>query len=366
MDIIKRSNKLKNEELLEFFKNINIFFKYGMTLNESINYLHKTIRSSHLKKVISELNFFLQKGNSLSDFILKTPYFPKEYYSIIKAGEESASLASTKEGESSAISTIIIDLERKISFRKKLISALMMPAITFVIVIIIVFVLLTFLLPQILSNLIQIADTKTDIPKVTLMIYNIVQAYNNNRIIVFIILGGFIGFIIVSLYNQKYLYSMLGLNMFKIPVLGTLYRYNFYLNLFSTIHKYTKTGSNISQALGNIISAEKNVQIVKVLSQINKRVKMGIPIHKAMSQYNIFDNVIISSLQQSEIGGLAERLEFLMDYYNKLTDDYIDKIRIFIQPATIVVLGLIIGSIFISIIASIYSFIQNIGSSMRF
>ena len=366
MDIIKRSNKLKPEELLEFFKNINIFFKYGLTLNESINYLYKTIRSPFLKKVINELNFFLSKGNSFSDFILKTPYFPKEYYSIIKAGEESATLASVREGELSAISGIIVDLERKIGFRKKLVNALLMPGITFVIVIFIIFILLTFLLPQILSSLIQIANDESDIPKVTLIVYDIVRYYNHNRIIIFILLGLMSGFVILSIINQKYLYNILGLKMFKIPLIGTLYKYNFYLNLFSTIHKYTKTGSNISQALTNIISAEKNIQVIKILSQINKRVKMGNPLHKVMSQYAIFDPIIVTSLQQSEIGGLAERLEFLIDYYNKLTDDYIEKIKIFIQPATVILLGVIIGSVFISIIASIYSFIQNVGSGMRF
>jgi type II secretory pathway component PulF len=357
------SKKLNNFELLDFFKNLNIFFKYGYTLSATVDNLYKTVKNNRVKKAVGELLLFVNRGYSLSDFILKTEYIPKEYYSLIKVGEQSASLSNISNDKSkiSILDTIIIDIKRKIDFGKKIRSALLMPTITFVIVILIVFIILTFLLPTILENLISITNNKEDIPKITLFMFNLVTFYNSHRIIVFACFFSFIALIILFFIKRTIFYKMLGLKIFKVPVIGKLYKYNFYLNIFSSLFTFTNAGISVSQAFKNMIAAELNPVLSQIMSQINKRIQVGYPLHKAFHQSygGLFEPIILSSLQQSQAGGLLERLDFLINYYSDVLNDIIEYVRVIVQPISLIILGGIIGTMFAGILASIYSFIEK-------
>jgi len=148
-------------ELTTFYRQIAAYLKSGFSLDKSLAACLSAGTNSKINKVLAYLYEDVLKGDSLSKSMSSFPLiFDKQVTSIVYAGEQAGSLDET-------FGYLAEYFEAKASSRKKMLAASAYPLFIFVFSIIIIFALLTFVMPRIIS---QFQGSGMNLPPVTLMV----------------------------------------------------------------------------------------------------------------------------------------------------------------------------------------------------
>ena len=117
----------------------------GLTLIDSLEILKRQIVKPILRKMIEDIDGKIKGGSSFSVALLDYKgIFSKLYISLVKSGE-----ASGKLGE--ILLRLADNLEKEREFKSKLKGALVYPAIVIIGMFIVMFIMVTFVLPKLLS-----------------------------------------------------------------------------------------------------------------------------------------------------------------------------------------------------------------------
>ena len=350
--------RLSLKEQHQVLRDLKIFLQYGYTVSQAIQYIHKSATNRNIRSMCHDCSFYLAKGYNLTEFFNRTNWIEKEFISIIDIGEQTARLYS--QDNASALDLLIQNIERTLNFKKQLISAISYPLITLSIIIVIAFVLIVFILPKILGNMIKIAGDTAKLPPETLYTYKFVTFVNDHLIGTFIVFFGFIGFCIYFVFHREIILGWLGDNIFKLPVLSGFYKTLFYIKFFSSMFMFNTSGINLADTLSYIYKAEINPYLKNIIFRIKKKVEKGESLYmSSRGETVIFDPLILSAFEQAEMGGLGQRLTFLIEFYTEKLNTFVEIFKNIIQPAAIIIVAFIIGGMAILLIRSIYAFIQN-------
>lgn len=117
------SNKLKQEDLCQFFRIIRRYYKVGLTLNESMREYTKAIEKPALKAIGNTIIRDMRNGVDFEESLKKYPtFFPAFIIELIKVGQKSGRMGEF-------LDEIVFYLEQDIEVHRELKSALWMPKI---------------------------------------------------------------------------------------------------------------------------------------------------------------------------------------------------------------------------------------------
>ncbi len=145
----------------------------------------------------------------------------------------------------------------------------------------------------------------------------------------------------------KYLYDRIMLNS---PLIGTITIYYNTVNLTRTLGVLLKSGIKIINALEITAGIMTNLVYKEALMQSIEQVKKGDTIYKYLSgNEKIFPSTVTRIIEVGEkTGNLETNLTYLSEFYEIL------------EPAMLILMGLIVGFVAISIITPIYQVTQNL------
>jgi type IV pilus assembly protein PilC len=355
--------RLKLKQQYQLFRDLRIFLQYGYTVNQAFDYIRQTSSDKLIKQMCGEVKFYLDKGYNLTDFFNRTNWINHDFISIISIGEQTARLY-TEDGNSS-LDLLVQNIERTLTFKKQLVAATSYPLITLGIIIIIAFVLIVFILPKILGNMIKIAGDTSKLPKETLIAWKFVSYINEHLWLTFGVFFGLIGLCIYLILHKEIVLGWLGNRIFTLPVISGFYKAVFYIRFFSSMFMFNTAGMNMADSLSHIYKAEINPFLKNLIIRMQKKVEKGESMYSAIrTSGNIFEPIVVSSFEQAELGGLTQRLSFLISYYSERLSVYVEVFKNIIQPLAIIIVAFIVGGMAILLIRSIYSFVQNIPGMM--
>lgn len=134
--------KLTNDEILLFTRELSHLKQANMPLDKAMSILKETAQSDGLKLFIRRVDDGIRGGKSL--FQSLAPFeraLGKKYLVMVRAGEAAGSL-------NVVMKEMAVQLEADFRLRNHLVSALTYPAILFVVSVLSVVLLLTFVVPQ--------------------------------------------------------------------------------------------------------------------------------------------------------------------------------------------------------------------------
>ena len=107
-----------------------------------------------------------------------------------------------------------------------------------------------------------------------------------------------------------------------------------------------------SEAVGNVVFKEK-------LKAVSEKINEGVPIEKAFEESGLFDKMFVSSVATGRRSGrLPDFIERISVYYEKRIDTAIKTFLSVLEPATILLLGTIVGFIVMAIMVPLFSINQ--------
>lgn len=343
-------SKLKLKSLVIFCRQLGTMLNAGIPISQSLHNIQDKADSPRSRKVFAQLYEDVQKGNSLSIAMQLQPgMFPSLLVNMILAGEAGGTLDTS-------MNRMADHFDKEMKLSNKIKAALVYPIILSVLAISVVLVLVTFVLPTI-TNMFP-ADKMPATTKILLAFSGFVihQWYIILIALVVLIVGGRLA---LRMPDVKYEIDRFLLTM---PIIGKLNRTIYSARCARTFASLYLSGV---QALDMIDITGKvlgNTFLVRRFDEVISQVSRGEYISKAIANTGSFDPMLSSMLFiGEESGSLGDILSKTADYFDGESETALQRMVALIEPAMLVIMGVIIAFIVISIMQPIFTMYNNVG-----
>ena len=345
--------KLSGKEQAFFAKRLSFLISAGVPILESLHILRDQTRSRGQLIVINSVISDVSNGQTLSKSFSKFPdMFGLFAVNIIKVGETSGTLSQN-------LDYLAEELKKRQALRRKVVGALVYPALITVATLGITAFLMLYLFPKIMPVFLSMHMT---LPLSTRMVIG-VSGFLQHWWFVLIVLTtlAVMSFGVARRRNERFR-AWVDRSMLRLPVLGDMSRLYNIANGTRTLGLLLKSGVTLSSALVITSETSNNVeyraQWAAMEEMVNKGQKISLQLAK---NEHVFPHLFTQMVAVGEkSGNLSDTLVYVSEFYEVEMDELTKNLSTLIEPALMIFMGLLIGVIAISIITPIYGITQNL------
>jgi len=347
------SKKVTTSDISNFTTRLASLLKAKMPLAKSLLSLERQSDKESLTKLIGSIFAKVNEGTHLSEAFAAYPkHFNALYVNLVKVGEVGGVLDES-------LKRVADIRKRDKEMISKLKSAMTYPIVMVVIMLGSIGVLIGFVVPNFVS---AFGDMGMVLPLPTRILIagsNILGKWWWVILIVIILL------IVAFVSFKKKEKGQLALDKYKIkmPLVGNLI-HEISLSRFTlSLGSLVGSGVSLVQALEATVGITGNTYITDSLKLLVNEVKEGQPLSTTFKSRPFFFPDLAVEMTQTgeETGNLHEMLENLGSYYLEESDKKIELVSTLMEPAIIVIMGIVVGFIVMAMMLPIF----NMGTSMK-
>lgn len=344
------NKKISTEQLTIFTRQLATLLQAGLPLLRATQILKDQERTPNFRVALENICENIQSGNSLSDSFSQYPrMFDRLYVNMIKAGEAGGVLDTV-------LDRLAMFQEKSVKIRKKVKSAMIYPIVVIGVAFIIVYVLLTFVVPSFQSMILSQGGT---MPPLTEFVMNIGNALRTHWLITLILIFGSIFGIRILFRNEKAC-AVRDRILFKTPKIGTFLQIVAVSRFARTFGTLMSSGVPILQAMKITTETLNNIVLQDALMKVHDRVRDGDTLATPLEQSKVFPPMVCSMVQVGEeTGQLPEMLNRVADNYDEEVDNAVGALTSIIEPILILFLAVVVGTIVVAMFLPIISIIQK-------
>lgn len=347
------SKRIKARELAPFSRQLSAMLLAGMPLIQALDALQDQTSDKNFQAVILGLKNYLQGGASFSESLTRySSIFDSLYVNMIKAGESGGKLGETA-GRLAGF------LENSARLNRKVKSAMSYPVVVLFIAISIATAMILFIVPVFAG---MFADFGAKLPGPTQFMVDL--SYTLRKFGIFILALIVIVAVIFNKWKQTpkgaYKFALMLLNF---PVIGELNRKVATSRFARTFAQLLKSGVPILQAMDIVSRATGNRVFENVIMDARNTVERGEPLSSALIKYKCFPKLLVHMMAAGEkTGKIDEMMQNIADFYDDEVDVMLDGLTALIEPLLMIFLGVVIGSIVISMFLPIFKMGEIVGN----
>ncbi len=351
----RTGRRVKARTLMIFTRQLATLIDAGLPLLRGLTVLEKQERDPGLKATVAKLGESVQGGSTFSDSLAQHPkIFNKLFVNMVKAGELGG-----------VLEVVLVRLaefqEKAQRVRNKVKAAMIYPLVVLVIAVSIVTFLTIFIVPQFEKIFNDLLQGK---PLPALTVY--VLAVSHFAVDYWYVLAGAVVAVVATyLFAASRPAGRAALDRFKIrlPLFGDLIRKSSISRFSRTLGTLVTSGVPILQALNITRETAGNEVIAGAIARVHDSVKEGESIVQPLEAAGgIFPPMVISMIDVGEeTGQLPEMLLKIADVYDDEVDNAVAGLTALLEPAMIVFLAVVVGTIVIALFLPLISIIQSLG-----
>ena len=343
--------RLTSAQLLFFTEELAELLDAGLQLEGALKVIEQRQERSPVKAVAANLRQQVREGIGFSKALRNCgASFDPLYCNLAAAGEAGGVLPQILRRQCAHLE-MVGDLGKKVT------SALVYPAIVFSSAILLMFIFLTFLVPQ-LSVLLGKSGQK--LPALTQALITISLFCGHWWwAILALIVGGFIGIrlLIATPSGRDWWHR----SQLKIPVIGSVLKARFYAEVMQNLSTLVSNGVTMLSAMELMRGATGNLYLRGLLDQVTAMVREGSSRASAMRRTGFFPPVLLDILAVGEqTGDLAGSLARGAKRYDRELSSRIQYLTTLIQPAVILIVAIFVGVVAYSMISGILSSVNSL------
>jgi type IV pilus assembly protein PilC len=325
----------------------------GLPLMKCLNILVEQTSKIGLREALEDVRREIEAGTALSSAMNKhTDIFPTIMVAMVRAGETGGILDETLE-------RLAEHFESEYELREKVKTATRYPIIVLGIAVIVIIVMMAFVLPT-FEKMLSGMGVELPLPtKILMAASGFTQKYFV-LIIVFMALG---------IYGiVRYIRSPEGKRRFdalllKLPVVSNIVRKIATARLCRTLGTLVHSGVPILQAIEVSEATAGNSVIAEGLAKAKDSIREGEGIARPLEATGVFSPMVTQMIAVGEeTGNLDVMLKKVADFYEKEVKHIVDNLSTLIEPILVVFLGVVIGSMIISILLPMLKVYESVGS----
>lgn len=349
MDISLRQT-VSTKEISVFTRQLATLLGAGIPLVPSFGVLLAQTKNPGLVKILAQIRGDINEGKSLTASLETYPrIFPPFYINMVKAGEASG--------------TLNLVLERLADFSEnqqalisKIRASLAYPVIMLLVGTLVIFLLMTFVVPQITEIF---TDMQQTLPLITIILIAVSHFLKSFWWLIFLlILAGIAAFKYLTAGTQAGRRSW-DLIKLRVPVWGSV-------NLKIAIARFARTlatllhsGVPLLTALDIVGRVVNNMFISETIAIAAREVEEGQSLSAPLAQSGIFPPMVTEMIAVGEQSGSLERmLDRIATAYETEAQSDILVMTSLLEPLMILAMGLAVGFIVVSILLPIFEMNQ--------
>lgn len=345
--------KLNVRDFLTFNQELYVLTKAGQPLVKSLEIiLEKADQKKNFYKVLEQIKKDIEQGLSLSEALEKYPdYFPMLYVANVRAGEKGGNLVER-------LKDYQIYLKKMDELKRKTTSSAIYPIVILSIIVIAVIFLFTYVIP----NFSKIYfDAKVELPLITRLLLVVTDLFKYILPLFFVLL--FLLYLFYKSYQKSYKGKiMIDRLKMKAPLISEIYRNYMVSNFSRTLSAVLKGGIPLVTSLKVSIGVVNNAFYAEKLKDAMKKVEEGNALSASLEQTGLFPPIALRLIKAGEgTGGLWEMLDEVSDYYDTLVSDALTTLTTLVEPALMIVMGVLVGTIVIAMYLPIFSLAGAVG-----
>ena len=334
--------KISSSKLSLITRQLSTLINGGIPVDQALDSVAKQIDSPLIKGKLSNISNKVKAGFKLSESLEDHPEsFDRLYCSLVRAGETSGDLGMVLEKTSDF-------LERKSKISQDIIGALVYPFILFSIAIVVIVLLLSFVVPEVVS---QFSSLNRDLPFITKSLLFLSSVFTSYLFYASIFITGLIGFITIRSIGYELFRSKLDKFFLSVPVLKNSL-------IDSDLSRFTNSlsilrSSNISIINALEISADtiSNSYLRQQVKSTANKVVEGESLASSLEKIQVIPPLVTQMIENGERSGrLEEMLEKVSVY---LEDKFQSSTKItmnLLEPLIVVFLGMFVALIVLAIL----------------
>ncbi len=333
--------KPKPRELAVFCRQFVSITSAGVPITSALEMLAEQTENEIMALAISGCYASIRSGSSLSESMGNYPkVFPSLLITMVAAGEASGSLENS-------FDRMATHFEKEAKLNAMVKKSSVYPITIVVVATVVVMLLLAFVIPQFESIL---TDLGTEMPMLTQIVIAAGDFMQSYWFIVAAVIGlgvfGLIQYGKTDMGNK--IFSMLQL---KIPLFGKLATKTASARMSRTLATLITAGIPLIDAMEIVANTMSNRLFREALMSVRDDIAMGSSISEPLQRSKMFPALVCHMTKiGEETGDLDSMLTKLADYYDDEVETATAAVMAAIEPAIIIFLALVIGTVVLAVI----------------
>lgn len=349
----KSGGKVTDKDVTLFTRQLATMMKAGVPLLQAFDIVAKGHSNPAVAKLLGDIKSDVETGSSLSQAFRKYPlYFDALFCNLVGAGEQAGILDAL-------LDRLATYKEKILAIKGKIKSALMYPVSIIVIAFVITAVIMIFVVPAFKE---LFSSFGADLPTPTLVVMAISEFFVNYWWAIFGSIGGGLWFFFYTWKRSEKMQSTMDRLLLKLPIFGNLIKIATIARFARTLSTMFAAGVPLVEALDSVAGASGNRVYYDATKKIQSEISTGTSLTVAMQNAEVFPNMVLQMTAiGEESGALDSMLSKVADFYEAEVDDAVEGLSSLMEPAIMVILGVLIGGLVIAMYLPIFKMGQVVG-----
>ncbi len=351
LSFLRRREHISSLDFLAFNQQLATLLAAGIPVLQSLELLQKAQTDSFMRQMLGRVLEEVKSGAALSEaFAAQGKTFPRLYSASLMAGERSGELVQVLE-------RYVRYQEMMEGVRRKVTSALTYPAVLMTLAFGLVALLVTYVIPRFASFYVGFA---AELPLITKAI--IAGSHWLQQHIAYV--GG--GLLAAGLLLRRWLRSERGgiswdRWQLRWPFLGEVFHLFALSQFVRSLATLVAGGTPLVNAIEIATSTVTNRFVHKVLLRVAPRVREGQALWTSLQSTQLFPDLSLAMVQVGEATGALEQMLFNVSrFYDETIEMRLGRIVTLVEPAVLVLMGLIISGLLLSVYLPMFTLIQRV------
>lgn len=325
-------------ELLVFNQGFSTLLKAGLSITESLEALKRNSSNARFSMAIEDALAGIRGGQSLSEAMRRrSEFFPDVYIASVAAAERTGDLIPAVRG--------FIEFQKRVeAIRKKVVSSATYPAVLAAASIIVVAFLLVYVVPSFAG---LYSDAGAELPFPTRAFISVTHWIKGNFLYFLAAVAAVLAGLRFYLKTEKgtlFLDSM----KLRLPRLGEVYR-GYAISKFSrTLGLVLSSGMTLPEGLRLASGVLDNKVLEAKLDSVIRKTEEGSSVSEAFAAEGLLPDVPMSMFSVGErSASLPFILQEIAGYLDEEVGHRVDVLTDLLEPALMIIMGIIIGTIIV-------------------
>jgi type IV pilus assembly protein PilC len=337
---------VKAKSLAIFTRQMSGLLNAGLPLMRTLSILIEQTEDKRLQAALVKVQADVESGTSFSQSLARHPdIFPPLMISIVRVGETGGFLAR-------AMQSLGENYQKESELHNKVRAAVTYPIIVLVIALLGVLAMVTFVVP-VFENMFAGLGGALPLPT------QILVAISRNMWWILPLL--LVAVVAVTVWwvrnkNKESFRKVVDPFKLKMPIFGKVFTKMAVARFTRNLSMMLDAGVPIIQALAIVSQASNNWAVEQAVHDIQDSVRQGRSFSGPLAKAGVFPPMVAQMVAVGEESGtLSQMLGSIADFYEDEVETATSQLSSTIEPVLIVVLGIIIGSMVVSLYLPIFT-----------
>ncbi|MBQ7919304.1 MAG: type II secretion system F family protein [Lachnospiraceae bacterium] len=343
--------KLTAPEITTFLSQTALLIQAGITPFSAMEILLSDTKAKEGRELIEQIIATCKEGEPFYEALHRTEVFPDYCINLIKLGEQSGNLDD-------CLTSLAAYYEKEETIRENIKSAITYPLIMIIMMFLVIFVLMTKVLPIFNQVFAELGSEMTGIAGSLLKLGEALNRYSGIGVFILVVLFILVyGSLNIPFMKEKAVQLLIWFP----PTKGFMQKFacqRFASGMAMTL----SSGIDTFASLDMVAELVGNKDMVEKITQCKEDLKKGEAFSDALVNTGIFNNLHSRMVTVGyKSGNIDVVLRKIADNYEKETDKKLQSIIAVLEPTLVIILSVIVGLILLSVILPLMGIMSSIG-----